>query len=192
MTPQEPGYDPERRTYTPNPYFMRAAIWLGERAPRDNGSDQHPIGAVVTGEFVSVQGKTFERVIHGGQNGTQLTVGHAEIMALSLAETQLGRDELKPRRAVMYTTHEPCPMCAHCITSSRLLGVVSGTTAADASRLVETENIQWRSSQVSGIDVIQGREETSNRPHPFIIPEFLRDECYALLATSPKAPQAQS
>jgi tRNA(adenine34) deaminase len=50
--------------------------------------------------------------------------GHAEIEALQKVERELS---LNPKKATLYTTFEPCPMCFGAILMSKIKRVVSGT-----------------------------------------------------------------
>jgi tRNA(adenine34) deaminase len=180
--PQEPGHQPDG-SYVPNEYYMQLAIAYAEECI-DRG--QHPVGAVVTrtmGIFSLDEGYEVTKEFVGGvgvnevENDSSL---HAEMVALRKAEMYNGRRRLGELKSVLYTTHEPCPMCAGAIANSKLHGVVYGTSAIDARELVESKGIRWRSNRVSGIDIIRGREENGT-PEQFVIGGFLKERCLELL-----------
>jgi tRNA(Arg) A34 adenosine deaminase TadA len=81
--------------------YMRFAIREAQRA-RDDGD--YAIGAVITlnGEIISASGNR----VKADRDATQ----HAEVAAIRLACRQLNSRHLAG--CVLYTTHEPCPMCS--------------------------------------------------------------------------------
>lgn len=179
-------------SYLPHEEFMDRAI---EEAKSAILLGQHPVGALVTtseliedlGDFKRVDGRTefgfveLEFGLSFGSNMTDLrTLGHAEIIALERAEEYVkGRDILSQTKSVLYTTHEPCPMCAGAIANSKLAGVVYGTNVQDAMALAN-EGVRWRNNEVSGPDVIRGVQQTG-RASKFIIEGFMRDKCLEVL-----------
>ena len=101
--------------------WMQAAI---EQARQSIADGQTPFGAVVVrgGELIA-----------GGHNEvwhrTDPTA-HAEVVAIQRAAATLKTIDLSG--CEMYTTCEPCPMCAAAIHWSRLDAVYYGATIADA------------------------------------------------------------
>lgn len=182
---REPAYD-ESGTYVPSDYFMDIAIDLGKLCPQEG---QHPVGAVVTGvvDFVNADEggtKPLEVVLGTGANMVHhQSTRHAEIVALGDAEMHHGRRQLGRTCSVLYTTHEPCPMCAGAVANSKIAGIVYGSGADDAERLVNEHGMKWRSNNISGLDIIRGRSENGSN-YQFIIGGFKRDECLSLLAMS--------
>lgn len=102
---------------------LAAAIEVARRA-RANGN--HPFGAVlaVDGDIVLEA----ENTVVTGRDRT----GHAEINLMRLAESRLRRDEIDG--ATLYTSTEPCAMCAGAIYWCGVGRVVYG--------LAETELIE--------------------------------------------------
>ena len=96
--------------------FMREALSEAKEALR---IDEVPIGAVVVFE---------NRIIGRGFNRTITDVdptAHAEIVALREAAKELGNYRLIG--ATIYTTVEPCVMCAGALVNSRISRLVFGT-----------------------------------------------------------------
>jgi tRNA(adenine34) deaminase len=89
-----------------------------EEALRARELDEVPIGAVIVHEG---------RVLGRGHNQTRTRVdptAHAEVLAIREAAEQLGAQRLVG--ATLYTTLEPCFMCAGALCHARLERVVWG------------------------------------------------------------------
>ncbi len=96
--------------------FMKKALILAEKA---GASGEIPVGAVITdgsGEIIGSGGNTRERA------GSPF--GHAELNAISAACTYTGGSRLFG--CTLYTTLEPCPMCAGACILSGISRVVFG------------------------------------------------------------------
>ncbi len=94
-------------------WWMQQAIELAGRAGQDV-----PVGAVLV-----VDGK----LAAGGYNQREASgdpTGHAEIVALRQAATAAGTWRLNG--ATLYTTLEPCPMCAEAIIQCRVSKLIFG------------------------------------------------------------------
>ncbi|MBL0350184.1 MAG: tRNA adenosine(34) deaminase TadA [Elusimicrobia bacterium] len=94
---------------------MRAALLEARRAYK---AEEVPVGAVVVQD-----GKILAR----GRNrirGRRDPTAHAEILALRAAGEKLKRERLI--EAVLYTTLEPCAMCAGALVLARVKRVVFG------------------------------------------------------------------
>jgi len=94
---------------------MRAALLEARRAYK---AEEVPVGAVVVQD-----GKILAR----GRNrirGRRDPTAHAEILALRAAGEKLKRERLT--EAVLYTTLEPCAMCAGALVLARVKRVVFG------------------------------------------------------------------
>ena len=94
---------------------MRAALLEARRAYK---AEEVPVGAVVVRD-----GKILAR----GRNrirGRRDPTAHAEILALRAAGEKLKRERLT--EAVLYTTLEPCAMCAGALVLARVKRVVFG------------------------------------------------------------------
>ena len=95
---------------------MRAAIEMAVRAAR---ADDVPVGAVVVHRG-RVIGRGANRQIRDGD-----PTAHAEIVALREAARELG--DYRLRDATMYSTLEPCAMCAGALVTARLARLVFGS-----------------------------------------------------------------
>lgn len=130
---------------------------------------EHPVGALI------VQG---DKVVSKSGNRTHRDTNpthHAEIVVIGRASKQLGRKNLSD--CMLYTTHEPCPMCAAAGVYARLGGIVFGTSIDDAVRFV-TKNPQvvWRSIPVPLATIIQRANATSC----MIFEGFMKEQCASL------------
>jgi tRNA(Arg) A34 adenosine deaminase TadA len=109
-------------------HWMRHAI---AQARAGIAAGQSPFGAVV------VRG---ERLVAAGHNEVWRRcdpTAHAEIVAIQRAAAAL--DTIDLSGCVLYTTCEPCPMCAAAIHWSKLDAVCYGAAIADAQRAGFTE-----------------------------------------------------
>ncbi|MBI2473982.1 nucleoside deaminase [Candidatus Uhrbacteria bacterium] len=98
---------------------------------------------------------------------------HAEINVIRLAAQKLQSTKLKG--CYLYTTYEPCPMCASSCIWARLEGIVYG-----ASREDRTDESKWR-VMIPAANVIAAGD-----PKLELYPEFMREECKPLLSLSAK------
>ena len=98
--------------------FMRMALAQARAAEK---ADEVPVGAVVVENgAVLAEGRNRIRELRD-------PTGHAEILALRAASARLRRERLGG--TILYTTLEPCPMCAGAAVLARVDAVVYG--AAD-------------------------------------------------------------
>jgi tRNA(adenine34) deaminase len=98
-------------------YWMREALRLAGRA---EGCDEVPVGALVVLDGA---------VIGQGHNASIARLdptAHAEIVALREAATAIGN--YRVTGATLYTTLEPCPMCAGAIVHARIAHLVYGAS----------------------------------------------------------------
>ncbi len=105
--------------------FMRLAIALGEKAAMVDGTGG-PFGCVIVkdGEVIS----TGSNHVVSENDPTW----HGEIEAIRAAARKLGTFNLAG--CTLYTSGEPCPMCAGAIHWARIDRVVYASTVADALR----------------------------------------------------------
>ena len=155
------------RDYIPRSEFMRLAIEEAHAA-RDRGD--YAIGAVVVlGETVLASSGNRVKV---DSDPTQ----HAEVAAIRKAcELQKSRHL---EGAVLYTTAEPCPMCAAASIWSRMSGIVSGSTIQDMAEFREkfgNPEWTWRTVDIAARAVLE-----SGDPQLFLFEGFLREECQSL------------
>ena len=117
MDPRSPSAEDER--------FMRLAIALGEKAAMVDGTGG-PFGCVIVKDG---------EVIATGSNhvvSENDPTWHGEIEAIRTAARKLGTFNLAG--CTIYTSGEPCPMCAGAIHWARIDRVVYASTVADALR----------------------------------------------------------
>ncbi len=106
--------------------YLRQAIAVAQRA-REKGN--HPFGAILvdaSGAVIAEAENTF--LVDGGP-------GHAEANLARYAARSFSPDEL--RRSVLYTTVEPCCMCAGAIYWSNIGGVVYGMSERQLLELTQ-------------------------------------------------------
>lgn len=106
---------------------MRHAIQLA----RDAGeTGEVPVGAVIVDEAGSILAAASNLTIKNVD-----PTAHAEILALRIAATRVGNYRLNG--ATVYTTIEPCAMCAGALVHARIARLVYGA-ADDRFGAVET------------------------------------------------------
>lgn len=96
-------------------YYMRVALSEAEKS-LINGDV--PVGAVVV-----LEDKIVAKA-HNTKEKKQLTIGHAEINAITIANKKVNRHRLDG--ATLYVTKEPCLMCMGAILSARFNKIVFG------------------------------------------------------------------
>lgn len=146
---------------------MEAAIAQALHA-RNEGD--YAIGAVIVRDGKIISRATNRSKIE--QDATQ----HAEIVAIRTASKLLGSRYLD--NCILYTTHEPCPMCAAAVVWAKMSGVVSGARMEDMTeyRIKNgTSSWQWRTIHIPAREVLKKGE-----PHIEIVEAFMRDECKEL------------
>jgi len=94
---------------------MKTALAEAEKGFK---KDEVPVGAVVVAD-----GKVIARA-HNLRESLVDPTAHAEILALKKAGKKLGGWRLN--EATLYTTLEPCPMCAGAVVHSRVKELVYG------------------------------------------------------------------
>jgi tRNA(adenine34) deaminase len=110
--------------------FMRLALAEARLAP---AHEDVPIGAVAV-----VGG----RVVASAHNERELRsdpTAHAEVLALRAAAEHLGRWRLQD--VTVYSTVEPCPMCAGALVAARVFRVVYGAPDEKAGAAYSLYNI---------------------------------------------------
>jgi tRNA(adenine34) deaminase len=153
--------------HIPSEIYMRLAI---EQAAKAKAAGDYAIGAVVVLD---------DNVLAMSGNRIKLDCDptqHAEIAAIRRAAARLKTRHLEG--AVLYTTAEPCPMCAAASVWARMAGIVSGSTIEDMAefrRKFATTHWSWRTIDIAAKEVLNQGD-----PKPFLIDAFLRDECRQL------------
>ena len=126
--------------------YMKAAIKEAEKARK---SDEVPIGAVIV-----YQDKIIARG-HNLRESKQLSIAHAEIIAIQKACKKIGSWRLED--CDLYVTLEPCPMCSGAILQSRIRKVIYGARDPKGGciesnmRMYDTPGFNHYPETVSGI-----------------------------------------
>lgn len=104
--------------------MIRRAVALGKQGVEAGAGG--PFGAVVArGDVVIGEG-------HNSVLATNDPTAHAEVVAIRAASQALGQPHLTG--TTLYTSCEPCPMCAGAALWARVDRVVYGSTREDARR----------------------------------------------------------
>ena len=162
-------------TYKPKKQFMQLAI---EEAMRASDRGDYPIGAVIT----RVLGKR-EVVIAAAGNRVKTSgssIKHVELETLKYVSSGYGR--YLPD-FVLYSTHEPCAMCAGACVWSKIGAIVYGVSQEDIAAYGKkhgTDEFKWRACLISCKTVF----EKGNHHIP-VIGGFLRKECQRLFSYKP-------
>ena len=157
-------------SYKPKKKFMELAISEAKRAG-DRGD--YPIGAVIT-QLIG----TREVVIASAGNRVKTSgssIKHVELETLKYVSSGYGR--YLPD-FVLYSTHEPCAMCAGACVWSRIGAVVYGVSQEDIAaygRKHGTEERKWRACFIPCETVLK----KGNHAIP-VIGGFLRHKCQKL------------
>lgn len=143
LLPQEAALDERDGKY------LRQAIALADKA-RARGN--RPFGALIVGADGSVLAEAWNST---GENGD--CTAHAETSAVRLASPAHSRDALAG--ATLYSSAEPCVMCAGAIYWANIGRVVYGIDAVRL-RVFRGERLDQRDAELSCRDVF------NSSPHP--------------------------
>jgi tRNA(Arg) A34 adenosine deaminase TadA len=141
-------------THSPIEAFMRLAI---EKAREARAAGDYAIGAVVVVD---------DRILAASGNRIKLDCDptqHAEVAAIREAAARQNTRHLEG--AVLYTTAEPCPMCAAAAIWARISGIVSGSTIEDMVEFRKkfgTTQWSWRTIDIAAREVLNQGD-----PKPF-------------------------
>lgn len=100
----------------PDEYYMKLAL---ECATEAGSADEVPIGAVVVNEIGEVLGSAGNLSISNND-----PTAHAEVLALRKAANKVNNYRLT--ECIVYTTIEPCVMCAGALVNARIKRIVYG------------------------------------------------------------------
>lgn len=159
-------------SYKPKNKFMQLAI---DEAKRAGDRGDYPIGVVIT----RLVGKT-EVVIANAGNRVKTSgssIKHVELETLKYVSSGYGR--YLPD-FVLYSTHEPCAMCAGACVWSKIGAVVYGVSQEDIDaygRNHGTEIYKWRACLIPCRLVFE--KGSHNIP---VVGGFLRKECAKLFS----------
>ena len=112
------------------PSLLRAALRVAQQA-RDNGN--HPFGAILVDDGGTILLEAENTVV------TERDVtGHAELNLVRLASQQFDRARLAG--CTLYTSTEPCAMCAGAIFWSQIGRVVYGLSEENFLKIISRES----------------------------------------------------
>lgn len=140
-------------------YLRQAIAW--SRVARDRGN--RPFGAVVVGADGSVLAEAYCNTTESGD-----CTGHAETNAVRQLGNRFGRDVLA--RATLYSSAEPCVMCAGAIFWSAIGRVVHGIDAVRL-RVFRGERAEQRDAELSCRDVFAASPHAIECIGPALIEE---------------------
>ncbi len=143
----------------PNEMLMNRAINLAQAKYKEGG---HAVAALIVRDDEIIS-ESFTTV-----NRDQDPTCHAEINAIREAAKKLQSKILN--NCYLYTTFEPCPMCASAAVWAKMKGIVYG-----ASRDDQTEQNHWR-VYIPASEIIK-----NGTPRLELYPEFMREACKELL-----------
>jgi tRNA(adenine34) deaminase len=159
-------------SYKAKKKFMQLAI---EEAKRAGDRGDYPIGAVIT----RVTGKT-ETIIASAGNRVKTSgssIKHVELEMLKYVSSGYGR--YLPD-FVLYSTHEPCAMCAGACVWSKIGAVIYGVSQEDIDAYGSkhgNEFYKWRACLISCQFVLK-----KGNHHIPVVGSFLRKECQKLFS----------
>ena len=140
--------------------YLREAIALADTA-RERGN--RPFGALI----VAADGRVLTTASNANGESGDCTA-HAELSAIRLASPLHPRDELA--RATLYSSAEPCVMCAGAIFWSAIGRVVYGIDA-ERLRVFRGERLDQKDAELSCRDVFQTASHAIECIGPALIEE---------------------
>lgn len=140
--------EPVHISETDGTYLRQAIAWSSTARARGN----RPFGAVVIGAGGELLAEAYCNTTETGD-----CTGHAETNAVRQLSPRVGREELA--KATLYSSAEPCVMCAGAIFWSGIRRVVFGIDAVRL-RVFRGERAEQRDAELSCRDVFEAS------PHP--------------------------
>ena len=140
-------------------YLLRAIAW--SRIARNRGN--RPFGAVIVSGDGDVLVEAYCNTTETGD-----CTGHAETNAVRQASQSIGRDALKA--ATLYSSAEPCVMCAGAIFWSGIGRVVFGIDAVSL-RAFRGDRAEQRDAELSCRDVFAASPHAIECIGPVMVPE---------------------
>jgi len=137
--------------------YMKTCLELGQQALE---SGNPPVGAILV-----YQGQIIGEGIENGKTTGDIT-NHAEIEAVRDA-IRKGNQTLLAE-SVMYTTHEPCIMCAYVIRHHKIPRIVFGSSVPDIG------------GHSSKFNILSTEEVPKWGTQPQVIAGVCKDDCEAL------------
>lgn len=139
--------------------YMRVCIGLARRALETHDT---PVGSIVVLDD-EIVGEGVEAV-----RAWSDVTAHAEIVAVRRASSRLGSVDLIG--CTVYTTVEPCVMCAYALRLARIAMVVAGARSSQVERSVD------------GCRILSAPDILPDRTPPVLVRDVLAGECAAVLA----------
>ncbi len=141
---------------------MEEAIKIAQKDFRKYG--EHRIGAVIVknNKIIAKSGNKIFRDVD--------PTSHAEIVAMRLACKKLKSREMS--NCILYSTNEPCCMCAGAVVWAKIKGIVYGANVRDLEKKMK--------KQGKNFEFFINCEEILKRQKPrttFLIKNFMRKEC---------------
>lgn len=137
--------------YRPEEKFMKEAIKMAYLA---RGEGDYAIGALTVKDG---------KILSLGENRVKVDndpTAHSEVVAIKKATQKVGSRHLEG--TVLYTTHEPCPMCTSVAIWAKLDGIVSGTHIEDMDNYRKqnpSKEWSWRTINISPQYIVDNTEE---------------------------------
>ena len=131
--------------------------WCIEEAWTSYCKGSLPIGAVITdaaGNLIARgRNRMYEDDIYGDEREKQILRGHRLAHAEMNALLQVNWKEVNPKKCILYTTTEPCPLCVGAVRLTRIRTVyyASKDTGAGSANLFTANEFMKRAKiQVTG------------------------------------------
>ena len=143
-----------------NEKFMKKAIEIAQEAAKKGN---YPVGAIIVknNEVIS----SGETKIKNENDPT----AHAELLAVREAPQRLNTHYLE--NCVLYTTHEPRPMCASAAIWAKMKGGIFGATI-EGMKKKPSNQFSWRQIDIKCKEVIG-----KGIPKLELVGRFMRKEC---------------
>ncbi|MBM3239421.1 nucleoside deaminase [Candidatus Poribacteria bacterium] len=157
----------ENNVKHPNEYYMRICI---EEAVKAAEEGEYALAALI------VVGEEIFSIRHTSLHSSVDPTGHAEILAIREAAMKVGSRYIIG--GYLYSTCEPCPMCAAAAIFAKMRGIVYGANQLDAKRqflLSQGKRHDWRQIDIRAQYVIE-----RGMPRLELYPDFMREECLRL------------
>ena len=149
----------------PQKKFMELAI---KEANNSKRKGDYAVGAVL------IKNNKILAVCSNRSKRDESPIAHAETLAIIKGSKILKNRHLTG--CILYTTHEPCPMCASAAIWARMKGIVFGATIEDMlKRRQENGKFTWRQITISCEYVLSKGE-----PKLELVQRFMQEECNAL------------
>lgn len=151
----------------PKEEFMQKAIDLAKISAQ---SGDYAVGAVIVNNNEIIASGTTKLKRENDPTA------HAETVAIRNACKKLNSKYLQD--CVLYSTHEPCPMCTSAAIWARMRGIVFGAFIEDAKNK-QNKNFSWRQIGISCKEIL-----SRGTPKLELAEGFLREECNKLFDLS--------